>query len=203
MPFASGTSACATCVTPLTDAEVYDGAIYACASCSPTPYYHLACLGADGRVTDCPGCSGQLVQEYLNAWGADDPPQRRAAPDPGDWTDRLEEFLAEPPEASEWIYEGYRHGGHELSWTGSTAAFGSGTVDVRFHVHFTGKCYDGNPDWRYGGGWVSGAKRAELSVDNARHLHGTLLPVVQQHWVAMLDTERAIRESKPSAGSWR
>lgn len=119
-----------------------------------------------------------------------------------EWTDRLAGFLADPPEAAEWRYEGYQNGGHELSWSGEAAAFGPGTVDVHFHVHFTGRCYEGNPDWRYGGGWVSGPRRAELSVDGARHLHGTLLPVVQQHWVAMLDSERAIEASRPSTNSW-
>jgi hypothetical protein len=125
-------------------------------------------------------------------------------PDRGRGVDRLAAFLADPPAAAEWEYLGYQRGGHEVSWKGeSSATFGLGNVEVRFHVHFTGRYYDGNPDWRYGGAWVSGEHSAELNVDDARDLHGQLLPVVQQHWTAMLDTEEQINASRPAAGSRR
>lgn len=109
--------------------------------------------------------------------------------EPSGWTDRLATFLAAPP-VDGWRYTGYRHGAHELSWRGELAA--AGQVEVRFQVHFTGRSYEGHPDWRYGGGWLSAEPAsATLSVHEARELHGALLPVVQQHWVAMLDAEAA------------
>jgi predicted RNA-binding Zn-ribbon protein involved in translation (DUF1610 family) len=194
MPFVSGTSVCAICSAVLTDDEVYDGAIYSCPICAPTPYRHLSCQSAGGS-TICPTCGGALAQEYLDAWGTD--------ADVNDWVDRLARFLAAPPPPAEWEYLGYQHGGHEAAWKGESAVFGIGSVEVRLHVHFTGKYYDGNPDWRYGGAWVSGVRNAELSVDENRPLHGTLLPVVQRHWTAMLDAESAISASKLSSGSWR
>jgi hypothetical protein len=105
-------------------------------------------------------------------------------------TDRLVEFLRDPPDAEEWVYDGYRHGGHELCWSGAG-------LEVRFHVHFTGRSYEGNPDWRFGGAWMRGAHSEELNVCEARELYGPMLPVVQQHWIAMLDAERDIQAGRP------
>jgi hypothetical protein len=117
-----------------------------------------------------------------------------AANEPSGRADRLAAFLATPP-ADGWRYAGYRCGGHEVSWRGELA--GIGPAEVRFHVHFTGRTYEGHPDWRYGGAWLSAAAAAaELNVHEARELHGALLPVVQQHWVAMLDAETASRAAR-------
>jgi hypothetical protein len=106
-------------------------------------------------------------------------------------------FLAAPP-VEGWRYTGYRRGAHELAWRGEIVVIGP--AEVRFDVHFTGRAYEGHPDWRYGGGWLSAALAdAAVDVHEARELHGTLLPVVQRHWVAMLDAEAAYADAARSA----
>jgi len=71
-------------------------------------------------------------------------------------------------------------------------------------VHFTGKSYDGQPDWTYGGAWVSGIKNAEIDIEQTQALQATVLPIVRHHWASMVSTEQAMKAKKDAEqGSWR
>jgi hypothetical protein len=229
MPVTTGVTTCAVCQTLVTDDEVKAASVYYCAVCQDQPHYHFGCLGG-GHDATCPTCGSTVTVADFDAWGPDDTaaqvidnsqwqdedrpnlqvpgswedivdrPQQR-----DDWEDGLYKFLAAPPTASEWEYIGYQNSGHELVWKGSSpAAFGIGEVEVHFHVHFTGKVYDGQPQWTYGGAWVVGVRRMSIDVEQTHALQGPLLPVVQQHWATMVETERTMQSRRDEErGSWR
>ena len=227
MPVTSGVTTCATCQALVSDDEVKGGSVYYCAVCDPHPHYHLACIGG-GYDSTCPTCGSTVTLADFDEWGpaqvidnskwADEDQPNRQVPDSWEdivdrpaqqdkdsWEDALYNFLAAPPTASEWEYLGYQNGGHELRWQGeSSANFGVGQVDVHFHVHFSGKTYFDQPDWSYGGAWVTGVKKTSIDIQQTPALHATVLPVVQRHWETILMTEKAMQSKKDEGrGSWR
>jgi hypothetical protein len=214
--------ACVTCQKTIEDSEITAGSVRLCEHCDAVPWYHTACLGG----ANCPTCGTALTvadewsprQPKLDQrqWADEDRPAQQppaswedvvARPTSNDaWWTQLYRFLQNPPAATEWDNLGYQNGGHELRWYGeSSGVFGPGNVDVHFHIHFTGRSYDGNPDWTYGGAWITGVHGMALDIQQNVPLHATVLPVVSQHWAAILVTEKGIQEmaEREKGDSWR
>ena len=211
---------CVTCRHAIADGEVTAGSVRLCQHCEAVPWYHQACVGA----ANCPTCAQPLTvaDEWSprqaspdhHAWAEEDRPAQQVPaswetiPDQapatvGAWQTALTTFLQNPPPAVEWEYLGYQNGGHELRWYGeSSGVFGQGYVDVHFHIHFTGRTYDGRPEWTYGSAWITGVHGMSVNIQATAALHATVLPVVTQHWTSVWAYEQAIREAA-DRGAWR